>query len=442
MNVDTMIQNRPKTAIELLFTFLIVGLISLPVHSFDGSDDEDKKKNAEKPTTGTITLVDKEDGPSVKIGGAVRYNFVSEDYVVYPGGSDGADALDTYWTWDTWRLNVDATISDVDLSFEYRFYPVFSTHFIHHGYIGYGFNDNLYMKIGTFQKPFGITKYASHSWWFQIPYYVGLEDDYDMGVGFDYSTDQYEVQIAYFRQSEPEGVYGGFSTFGNSGPARYSYDINPDAEADYSAVYDEDMETLVYKTADIRELNTLNTRFAYHINSDWEVGASAQLGGIYNATLEEAEIATALAGHVVGNFGNFNLKAEYINYNYQAKADDETDLDIIQMGAYGFPYPVATQGNIYVAGLSHSFDVDWGPISNITAYFDYSMIDKVNDNFADTQHMVPGFLLQAGGIYAYFDYAMGVNQPWLANPFGVGLGQGIEDAEWNKRFNINIGYYF
>jgi hypothetical protein len=406
----------------------------------DPEEDDDDKREAK---IGTITLVDGEDGgPTINIGGAVRFNFVSENYQVYPGGTDGPDQLDTYWTWDTWRLNVDATISDVDLSFEYRFYPVFSTHFIHHGYIGYQFTDELYMKMGAFQKPFGISKFASHSWWFQIPYYVGLEDDYDMGIGLDYSTDQFEVQLAYFRQSEPEGVYGGFSTFGNSGPARYSYDVNPDGSGTYSGVYNETTESLELKPANVRELNTVNARFAYHINPNWEVGVSGQAGGMFNSELEESETATAFAGHLVGNFGNFNLKTEYINYNYSAKANDGSNLDVLQMGAYGFPYPVATEGNIYVAGLSHSFDVDWGPISNITAYFDYSMIDKSVEAFADTHHMVPGFLVTAGGIYAYFDYAIGQNQPWLSNPFGVGLGQGVNDADWNTRFNINLGYYF
>jgi hypothetical protein len=51
-------------------------------------------------------------------------------------------------------------------------------------------------------------------------------------------------------------------------------------------------------------------------------------------------------------------------------------------------------------------------------------------------------LITAGSIYTYVDYAMGKNQPWLTESFGEGLGMGVEDAEWKKRFNINIGYYF
>jgi hypothetical protein len=43
------------------------------------------------------------------------------------------------------------------------------------------------MKLGVSQVPFVIPGFASHYWWFQIPYYLGLEDDYEMGLSFDLS---------------------------------------------------------------------------------------------------------------------------------------------------------------------------------------------------------------------------------------------------------------
>ncbi|HYW95130.1 MAG TPA: hypothetical protein VE870_06060, partial [Bacteroidales bacterium] len=76
-----------------------------------------------------------------KFGGAVRYNILSTNYESGPG------KLNPQFTWDTWRLNVDGSMKGIDLSFEYRFYPTFGTHFIHHGYFGYAFSDNVYMKF-------------------------------------------------------------------------------------------------------------------------------------------------------------------------------------------------------------------------------------------------------------------------------------------------------
>ncbi|MCF8333984.1 MAG: hypothetical protein K9I47_07540 [Bacteroidales bacterium] len=381
-----------------------------------------------------------QDDDGFTFGGAMRYNIISESY--------NETQTNPAFTWDTWRLNVDGSMSGVDLSFEYRFYPTFGTHFIHHGFLGYEFSDNVYMELGVTQVPFGITTYASHSWWFQGPYYVGLEDDYDMGINFDITpNDNMKLSLSYFRQQEPEGPkFGGDVTFGGSGSGRYSYDIVPGT----GAYVDGDSYTTT--SASLSELNQFNARLAYNISEDWELGASAQVGGIYNRVLDESETSTAFAGHVVGNFGNFNLKAEYIKYNYSAKADDGTDLDVIQMGAYGYEYygsgdgsysgGVATEASLMVAGLAYSVPVEWGPISNLQFYVDYTLVDKAEESFYDTEHLVPGMLITAGSIYTYVDYAMGKNQPWLTGSFGKGLGSGVEDPDWNSRFNINIGYYF
>jgi len=388
---------------------------------------------------------EEEDG--FTFGGAVRYNIMSTQYESDP------TALSTSATWDTWRLNIDGSAAGVDLSFEYRFYPTFGTHFMHHGYLGYEFSDDLYMKLGVFQKPFGITSFASHSWWFQIPYYVGLEDDYDMGIGFDYALgEKGEIQVAYFRQAEPEGpIYGGDVSFGNAGAGRYSYDLTPSGNMS------------------VRELNHFNLRAAYNVTDNIEIGFSGQFGQNYNSVLDESETSSAYAGHLVMNFGNLNFKGEYVNYNYAAKNDDGEVADMVPMGAYGFTYNVANEANMYVAGLAYSIPVDFGPISSIQPYVDFSMVDKANEDFTNTYHLVPGFLISAGGIYTYVDFALGKNQPWLTDNFGVGLGQGrtysgdeahqdlyyytddadlagqavpIEDVPWNLRFNINLGYYF
>lgn len=360
-----------------------------------------------------------QDDDGFSVGGALRYNIFDKSWV--------DSKTEPNFTWDTWRLNVDGSMSDIDLSFEYRFYPTSNnSHFLHHGWLGYGFgeNDDVYMKLGVSQVPFGITKFASHSWWFQIPYYVGLEDDYDMGIKFDItSVEDLKLTVGYFRQMEPRGV--------PNQTARYSYDIMSVSSA--GGAYD--------TTASIQELNQFNIRAAYNISDNVEIGASGQFGGIYNSVLDESEMSTALAGHIVANFGNFNFKGEYINYNYAAKDDAGNDMDVVSMGAYGFPYNVASEANIYVAGLSYSIDVDWGPISNIQPYFDWSMIDKANSDFEPTTHMVPGMLITAGSVYTYVDYAIGKNNAWLGS-WTNGLASGTADADAESRFNINIGYYF
>lgn len=344
----------------------------------------------------------------VKIGGALRYNLFVKSF--------DKQKTDPQIAWDTWRLNVDARAAGVDMSFEYRFYPASDAHFLHHGWLGYGFNDDLYMKLGVSQVPFGISKFASHSWWFQIPYYLGLEDDYDMGIKFDYTgIENLTVNLAYYHQAEPQGAPN-FSS-------RYSYDITPSA------------------AASLKEVGQFNLRAAYNITDEVEFGLSGQYGRNHNTVLETSEASTAFAAHLVADFGNFNFKGEYINYNYGAKDNLGITLDKVQMGAYAADYNVAAKGNIYVAGLAYSIDVDWGPISNIQPYVDYSVIDKVANGFEATQHLVPGFLITAGSIYTYVDYALGKNNAWLG-AWTDGLAEGTPNAKWESRFNINMGFYF
>ena len=177
---------------------------------------------------------------------------------------------------------------------------------------------------------------------------------------------------------------------------------------------------------------------------------SAQAGGLYNSSLVKSELSTAFAGHLEGDFGRFNLKTEVIRYDYNALGDNGEELDVVPMGAYAYGYAggdgytggVASKANIYVAGLAYAIPVSWGPISSIHPYVNYSVVDKDVDLFHDTHFLVPGMMITAGPIYTYIDYAMGKNQPWLTDAFGKGLGSGVEDAEWNSRFNINMGYYF
>lgn len=378
----------------------------------------------------------------VKFGGAVRFNIFQKSWV-----NSGKQPEATI---DTWRLNVKARTKGVDLNFEYRFYPTFGTHFMKQGWLGYGFGDDVYMKLGVSQVPFGITSYASHSWWFQGAYYVGLEDDYDMGIKFDISCiENLDLSIAYYRQAEPEGpVAGGAVTYGNSGAGRYSYDLVP------------------VEGSSNRELNQLNLRAAYHLTESVELGLSAQLGQNYNSVLDDSKTSVAFAAHTVANFGGFNFKGELIQYNYAARGDDGNDLETVSMGAYGSPYEVASEARMYVAGLAYTFPVEFGPISSIQAYVDYTYTDKMNVDFTDMQHLIPGFMITAGNIYTYVDLAIGKNQPWLSPTFGTGLGQGqlystdsdskyfnpdtnlqgtpvsMDDLVWETRFNINIGYYF
>lgn len=381
-----------------------------------------------------------EDESSLHVGGAVRYNMLLTSY------ESDIDATSSQFTWDTWRINVlYDNPGGIGLNFEYRFYPTFGTHFIKQGWLEYNFNESTQGQLGVTQVPFGNLQYNSNNWWFSLPYYVGLEDDHDMGLKITHHTENMQWDFAYFFQPEPEGPsFGGESNFGTGGSGRYSYDVVPEGNAS------------------LTERNQFNVRGVYKLDNG-EVGASLQAGQLYSLAQEEFKGRYAAAVHGSFNFGNINVMPQFLYYTKDAIDDDGQEISTVYMGAYGIPYEVSTEAWIATLGLSYSYDVDWGPITNINFYNDFSFMGNsvgegttlratgdsitLNDNFQNTIQNITGFLVSAGPVFTYFDIAQGVNQPWLTDNFGVGVGPGHEDlglgeSEYNIRFNINIGFYF
>jgi len=157
-----------------------------------------------------LTAQDNDDDYLI-LGGALRYNFYLEDY------GDDFSPNDVQFTLDTWRINIDARHSGIGLNFEYRFYPTFNTHFIKQGWFEYDFTPDTQIQLGVTQVPFGNLQYNSHNWWFQGGYYVGLEDDHDMGIKLIHQRNNWNLQLAYFIQPEPAGPASGEGTFGIGG---------------------------------------------------------------------------------------------------------------------------------------------------------------------------------------------------------------------------------
>jgi len=385
-------------------------------------------------------LAQDEEEPSLHVGGAVRYNMILTSY------ESEIDANSSQFTFDTWRINVlYDNPGGIGLNFEYRFYPTFGTHFIKQGWLDYQISDETEVQLGVTQVPFGNIQYNSHNWWFSLPYYVGLEDDHDMGIKFTKRTDNFQWDFAYFFQAEPEGPSnGGDSNFGVGGSGRYSYDVVPGGNAS------------------LTERNQFNVRGAYQFDSG-EFGGSLQYGQLYNSALEEFNGQFAAAVHADLNSGNFNIMPQFLYYSMDAVNNNGDDLSTAFMGAYGIPYEVSTEAWIATLRISYSYDVEWGPITNLNFYNDFSYMQNavgegtttratgdqltLDDNFQPTIQNITGFLVSAGPVFTYFDIAQGVNQPWLTDSFGVGVGPGHEDldigdSEYNIRFNINVGFYF
>lgn len=383
--------------------------------------DEDQ---ASTKTEGTEEP-DQPDQPEVRVGGALRFN------AFYKSWDEANKDTKGDFDFDTFRLNVDASHKDITASVEYRFYSGY--HMLHHGYFGYEFDNEVAIHVGVSRNPFGLLPYASHNWFFNITYYLGMEDDYDLGVKAIIPLGDFDLQLAFYKSDE--GHYTGDSI----DSARYSYDIVQSDESELGYVG-------VTEPRTNEEVNQFNGRLAYtHAHSksaSTEFGISGEWGGIYNKTTEQTGDRWAAALHMNGTYGRYNLMLQAVQYDFSPKNPAGQDDRFIVMGAYDAPYKVATDASIFLANLAYKLPVEWGPVESLMFYNNYSYLLKGESGFSDSQQNVLGTLVTAGSLFTYIDFAFGRNQPWIGPDYGRALAEGNVVDDWELRFNINIGYYF
>lgn len=375
--------------------------------------------------------------PTLHVGGALRFNLLVRTWDT----TDAADQRDRGGdlAFDTLRLNVDATWRGLLLSAEYRLYGGY--HMLHHGYVGYTFGPDLALHLGVHRVPFGLLPYASNNWFFNVGYYLGLEDDYDAGLKLIYTSGPWDLQIALYKNDE--GSYSGASR----DSARYSYDVVrlSAAEADALGVADAHAAGLGHD----RETNQLNLRLAYRLDHDpgatTELGLSAQVGQLFNELTRAHGLHAAVGLHARSRLGPVGLDLAATVFTHEP--DHTAASDLLARGAYDAPYLVPARGAVLIANLSYTFDVDAGPLERVLVYNDFSALIKDvtrPDGAAapPTFQNVTGALFTFGPLLVYLDAALGRDHPWLAGNYGRALADGDPDASFEARFNLNVGWYF
>jgi len=351
-----------------------------------------------------------EEQPKLHIGGALRFNYNNSSWKtkqVKRGGDFG---------FDMFRVNADASWKNLSLHAEYRFYSKdFGGGMLKEGYLSWHVNDSTRIDIGLTQVPFGNVAYNSHSWFFNLPYYTGKEDDYDMGIKFERKSHRWKYQLAFFKNAEELN----FGDDTPTDPGRYSYDV----------------------AGRNKEVNQGNARAEYFFNAGNSLGASVMAGGLYNIPSGNMGSHYAAALHANLNLRKWNLKLQTMYYQYNA-ADSARFKDAVDMAAYGASYQVASKAFIHTASLSFTQPVKWGPVSALTFYNDYSYMDKQVAGFRDSQMNVLGCMITAGPVFTYVDWAAGKNHSWLGPVWNEAFAAGTPGESWHNRFNINIGYYF
>ncbi|MCW8108186.1 carbohydrate porin [Alteromonas ponticola] len=355
-----------------------------------------------------------EEKRTVSFGGAIRTNY---SYTSYDDDSKnrGGD-----FDFDIFRINMDVNIDDVFLAGEIRFFDYMTT--IKYAYAGYDFNDDWQILLGITPVPFGNRPYNSQNWFFSTNYYLGLEDDHDLGLLVRRKlTDNWQLDLGFFKNDELGGVDG----FVDNRADRYSYDI-VGIRAVEEGIFAE-------PETPVGEYNTFNGRLAYQFNAlgiNSQIGASLLTGGIHG-TDEKVGDYHAWAIHWEADWDNWLMQLQHTQYEY-----DVNGATRMAVGAYSFFDTIAAEAKSTTFNLAYTFSVDWGPISSLQIYNNYGLVYDKSDRSRDTLMNVTGLALSAGGLYTYFDVVTARNQPFVG---GTAVG---DSDETEHRFNINVGYYF
>ena len=343
----------------------------------------------------------------VTMGGALRFNLFWNDFSETVESKRGAGGLDLF------RISADGSFRDILVSAEYRYYPFMDV--IHHGWIGYEFADESRLQAGITRVPFGLLPYAAHNFWFGAPYYLGLSDDYDLGVKYTRTTGAWDWRVAFFKNGELSNA---------ASVDRYSLDV---VAAGGSAN---------------EEANQVNLRGAYTFGAgtscSHEAGLSAQAGEIYNAVTDRSGSHWAGAGHLDTRCGRWNLQLQAARYGYSPENPPGVPDDVIRLGGFGSSYDVASRASVLVANMAYNLPVSWAAVDQVTCYNDYSVVLKDDGRFDDSRLNTTGCLVGVGPLFVYLDLIRAENMIF----FGDGSLAGGGETGWDTRFNINVGYYW
>lgn len=380
-------------------------------------------------------------GP-VTVRGALRVNYAKGSYTEDGASPDRGDSLGSV-DWETIILGISFRHESLIGEFEYRWYDGYNM--LHTAWLGYEFADGGRVQAGMTRVPFGPGAYGvSQSWFFDQHFYLGLADDSDLGIRYQTSRGNWQLDLGYFYSSE--GSFNGDS----DDSARYGYDfvtwtesIAPDGDVSFGGT-----------VSGYEERNQFNGRAIYRFGElpvVTDLGVSLQYGQLDGEATDDGSHWAASA-HMVNNWGPWLLSSQLTRYVIDIDANNPWNTDeFLPMGAFDFAWPVASAAWIPAASLSYLYEASGlGWLDSVRPYIEYSNIIADESDFNDSHLVTLGAAWSSGRWYIFSDLAystgnffVGDDGDDFSNIFdGVGDTGVTGNDKWNYRFNINFGWYF
>ena len=345
----------------------------------------------------------------LKFGGSVRANYAYRDYEQASKDKGG----DFYF--DVATLTLNGKIEDWGVSADYRLSS--GTNYIKHGYGFYDVNDELQVQVGINKVPFGNRELISNSWWFGLPYYLGFEDDSDVGFKLVYEKQGWHTDVAFYKSAE----------YASAENKRYAADL-----------YSGTINGTKYSNEETNQLNIRQTYTIENAYGETTLGGSIEVGQIYNNSTKNNGDRYAVALHLDSNFNTWNIQLQAMQYEYSAA--DSFDDNKIGISVVSWQYEIASKGQVYSANIAKNFKTSFG---SIKCYNDFGLMtpDVNDDSYDNSMQNVTGCAISSGPTYTMIDFVLGKNMTFsTANNDHIGLPEVGDD--WDKRVNINFGFYF
>jgi len=337
-----------------------------------------------------------ETGNHFRLGGAIRFNYGWLDYG--PSSKFQPELV---------RLDASGNYGKLFGDAQYRWYDGFDA--VHHAFLGWKLNENSDLRAGVVQVPFGMLPYAAQGFWFNSDYYLGLDDDYDLGIVWQQKNGPHHWHAGVFFGDE----YGDGARYG-----RYSFDIATTPARPY------------------REHGQVNLRYEYSGKLGayaLKTGLSARLGRLEEKPTARHHQHAATAAHIDLKRGNLTTQLQWIYYDYNVPGNR------VALSAFLYPFDIAARAHMPSFNLVYDLPRK-GWFDSITCYNNYSTTLTSGPGLRDSQQNVTGCMLGKGKTLTYVDWIAGRNM-WFSGGPGIGIhepGQG----GWHSRLNINIAYYF
>ncbi|RTR32262.1 hypothetical protein EKG39_11885 [Shewanella atlantica] len=338
------------------------------------------------------------------MGGMVRVNY---SYVDYDEASK-----DKYgdMKFEVAAFSFNGEMDDFGVSMEYRLRADFDA--IKHGYAYYTPNDDTMIRAGVTKVPFGNIGFISNSFWLSLQYYVGFEDDYDTGFSVQFDGENSRTDVAFFKGAENSA----------SMTNRFAADL-----------YTGTVNGTEYTAEESNQINLRQSFFVDTFGIKSTIGASVEYGQMYDNATGNNDNRYAYAVHYDGTLNGWNVQAQYLKYEF----DTAPEQNAVALSVVGAAYEVASEASSITANVSKTAELSWGTFK---FYNDFNVLMPEHDDFDDSYQNVTGMSVANGPLLAWFDFIVGKNMLWSSRSNHVGLQD--EFGDWDKKININLGYYF